>query len=282
MRSAVVGHVEWVEFVRVDHVPAAGEIVHSTSTWDLPAGGGAAAAGQLARLTGASTLYTALGDDDLGHRTVSQLENLGIRVETTFRPTRMRRAFTHVDVSGERTITVIGERLEPRGSDPLDWDALADTDAVYFTAGDLEALRAARRARILVGTSRVLGSFRGSGIQLDALVGSADDESETYRDGDLDPPPRLSVRTEGEAGGTFQEPGGEVQRYDAAPLPGPVVDRYGAGDSFAAALAYGLATGMDNRSAVDLAARCAAHVLTGNGPYEGQTSLGDQSRAGRA
>jgi ribokinase len=282
VRAAVVGHVEWVEFVRVDHVPAAGEIVHSTSTWDLPAGGGAAAAAQLARLAGSSTLYTALGDDDLGRRTVPELERLGIRVKTTFRPTRMRRAFTHVDARGERTITVIGDRLEPRGSDPLDWDALADTDTVYFTAGDLEALQAARRARILVGTSRVLDSFKGSGVRLDALVGSADDASESYQDGDLDPPPRLSVRTEGSAGGTFQEPGGEVQRYDAAPLPGPVVDRYGAGDSFAAALAYGLAAGMDNRTAVELAARCAAHVLTGHGPYEGQTSIADQSRAGRA
>ena len=189
------------------------------------------------------------------------------------------RTWTH---RGERTITVIGERLEPRGSDLLDWDALAKTDAVYFTAGDPDALRAARRARILVGTSRVLGSFKGSGVQLDALVGSADDDSESYEDGDLDPPPHLSVRTEGSAGGSFQQPGGEVQRYDAAPVPGPVIDRYGAGDSFAAALAYGLAAGMDSRSAIELAARCAAHVLTGSGPYEGQTSIADPTRAGRA
>ena len=29
VRVAVVGHLEWVEFVHVDHVPAAGEIVNS-------------------------------------------------------------------------------------------------------------------------------------------------------------------------------------------------------------------------------------------------------------
>ena len=29
MRVAVVGHVEWVEFVRVENVPRAGEIVHA-------------------------------------------------------------------------------------------------------------------------------------------------------------------------------------------------------------------------------------------------------------
>jgi ribokinase len=282
VRAAVVGHVEWVEFVSVDHVPVTGEIVHAGATWELPAGGGAAAAGQLARLAGSSTLYTALGDDQLSRRTVPQLERLGVRVQSTFRQTGMRRAFTHVDALGERTITVIGERLEPRGSDPLDWDALSETDAVYFTAGDASALRAARRARVLVGTSRVLDSFRGTGIQLDALVGSAADDSEAYVPGDLEPPPRLSVRTEGADGGTFQEAGGEVQRYSAAPLPGPILDRYGAGDGFAAALAYGLAAGMDHRGAIELAARCAAHILTGHGPYDGQISLGDPSRAGRA
>ena len=283
VRAAVVGHIEWVEFVHVDHVPVAGEIVHSSSSWELPAGGGGAAAGQLARLAGSSTFYTALGDDDLSARIRSELGILGIEVRAVTRPTTSRRAFTHVDATGERTITVIGERLEPSGSDPLDWDDLATTDAVYFTAGDPDALHAARRARVLVATSRVLNSLKGTGVRLDALVGSAADDSESYSEGDLDPAPLLSVRTEGAAGGTFQEPGGPVERYAAAPLPGPVADRYGAGDSFAAALAFGLALGMTRSAAVDLAARCAASVLTGRGPYEGQATMDDVERApGRA
>ena len=29
MRVAVVGHVEWIEFARVERVPAPGEIVHA-------------------------------------------------------------------------------------------------------------------------------------------------------------------------------------------------------------------------------------------------------------
>jgi ribokinase len=283
IRAAVVGHVEWVQFAVVDHVPAAGEIVHSTASWELPAGGGAAAAGQLARLAGSATLYTALGDDELATRVVPELANLGIEVRTTFRRTNTRRAFTHVDAMGERTITVIGERSEPRHSDPLGWDELGAIDAVYFTAGDTDALLAARSARVLVGTSRILDTFKGSGVQLDALVGSAADDSESYREGDLEPPPLLSVRTDGASGGTFRELGGPVERYPAAPLPGPVADRYGAGDSFAAALTFGLAAGMTARAAIDLAARCAASVLTGRGPYEGQPTLEDLGRAhGRA
>ncbi|MFB3739553.1 MAG: ribokinase, partial [Candidatus Velamenicoccus archaeovorus] len=66
MRVAVVGHVEWVEFAKVDHVPARGEIVHPTAWWEVPGGGGAVAAVQLARLAGGCTLYTALGDDATG------------------------------------------------------------------------------------------------------------------------------------------------------------------------------------------------------------------------
>lgn len=280
IKAAVVGHIEWVEFARVDHVPAAGEIIHAEGWWELPGGGGAAAAGQLAKLAGSATLYTALGNDELGHRVVPTLGRSAIRVETTYLDTPTRRAFTHVDRTGERTITVLGRRLEPRGSDPLDWGALAGTDAVYFTAGDRDALVSARRARVLVGTSRVLHAFKGSGIVLDALVGSAADASESYEEGDLDPPPRLSIRTEGEAGGTYREAGGPIHRYEAAPLPGPIADRYGAGDSFAAALAFGLAAGMPSEEAIGLAARCAAHVLTGHGPYEGQPTLVTLERAG--
>src|SRR6185312_15695945 len=52
MRVAVVGHVEWIEFARVERVPTPGEIVHASDAWQEPGGGGAVAAVQLARLAG--------------------------------------------------------------------------------------------------------------------------------------------------------------------------------------------------------------------------------------
>src|SRR5262249_57454969 len=57
MQLAVVGHVEWVEFARVDHMPEPGEIVHALETWEEPAGGGAVAAVQLAHLPGSGPLF---------------------------------------------------------------------------------------------------------------------------------------------------------------------------------------------------------------------------------
>src|SRR3954467_10883093 len=96
---ATVGHVEWVEFVRGDHVPAAGEIVHAHDSFEEPAGGGAGAAGQLARaaggraaaavqlarLAGGATLLTALGDDELARRTRARLAELGVTVHDATR-----------------------------------------------------------------------------------------------------------------------------------------------------------------------------------------------------
>jgi ribokinase len=103
-------------------------------------------------------------------------------------------------------------------------------------------------------------------VQLDALVGSGEDEGELYRPGDLDPPPRLVVTTSGALGGWVQ-PGGP---FRPAPLPGPVVDTYGAGDCFAAGLAFALGRGDTVEDAVVVAARCGAAVMTGRGPYEAQ------------
>jgi ribokinase len=270
VRAAVVGHVEWIEFGRVEHVPVAGEIVHVSESWMEPAGGGAVAAMQLCKLAGAATLYTALGDDEIGHRTKEGLEALGLRVDAIFRSEPQRRGFVHVDSAGERTITVIGSRLGPQAADPLPWQELAETDAVYFTAGDTGAAQAARQAGTLVSTARGLSTLAEAGVQLDALVASARDPGERYSPGDLEPPPLHVVRTAGAAGGEYETLDGDSGRWEAEPLPGPISDAYGCGDSFAAGLTFGLGSGLPIAEAAKLAARCGAACLTGRGPYRGQ------------
>lgn len=273
MRVAVVGHHEWIEALRVDHLPVAGEIVHAIPSWSAPAGGAPATAGQLFKLAGNVDLFVALGDDELGHRAKEEMQRMGFTVHSVFRDEPTRRGIVHIDDVGERTITVIGNRLHANGDDDLPWDLLDEAGACYFTAGDIGTLKHARRARVLVSTSRVLATLAGTGVKLDALVGSALDPGETYEDGDLAPPPHLVVRTGGAAGGTYQVAGEGEQRFAAVPVPGPIVDRYGAGDSFAGALTYGLGAGLSPKEAVGLAARCGAAVLTGAGPYETQLGL---------
>jgi ribokinase len=273
VRAAVVGHVEWVEFIRVPHIPTPGEIVHAARAWEEPGGGGAVAAVQLSKLAGACRFFTALSDSELGRRAKNDLEEMGVQLEAAKRDTFQRRAVTHIDEQGERTITVIGDRLNPYASDALPWDELADVDAVYFTGGDVDALRAARRAKVLVATSRILPLLAEAHVQLDVVIGSAADPAETYERGDIDPQPILAVRTEGARGGTYELIDGTTGWWSPAPLRGPIQDAYGCGDSFAAGLTFALARGMRVGDALDVAASCGAAVLTGNGPYEGQITF---------
>jgi ribokinase len=100
-------------------------------------------------------------------------------------------------------------------------------------------------------------------------VASAADRGELYEPGQLEPPPRAVVRTAGAKGGRWEAASGEGA-FEAAPLPGPVRDAYGCGDSFAAGLTYGLGARMSLPDALALGARCGAACLTGRGPYEGQ------------
>lgn len=274
MRVAVVGHLEWCEFAEVPHVPEAGEIVHAADTFEEPAGGGAVAAVQLRKLAGEAMLFTAFGDDEIGHRSDAELREHGVRVEGRYHPEPQRRAFVHL-TTGERTITVLGPRLGPSGTDELPWELLDDTDAVYVTAGDIEAVRQARRARTLVATPRGLETLAEAGVQLDALVSSGRDAGERYSPGDLDPAPRVVVRTLGATGGEWKTADGERGSWGPAPLPGPVRDSYGCGDSFAAGLTYGLGAGWPVQEAVELGAVCGAACLTGRGPYEAQHRLVD-------
>ena len=262
MKVAVVGHVEWIRFCRVERVPGPGDIAHSMEDWEQAGGGGGVAALQLARLAGDAMLFTSLGDDELGRRSREELELRGVRVFSTAVREPQRWAFTHVDETGERTITTVGRKLRPRGNDDsLPWHELHDADAVFFVAGDGDALRRARAARVLTATTRELAVLRRAAVQLDALIGSGKDEAERYHPGDLEPLPALVVTTSGALGG-WSQPGGP---YSAAAVPGPIEDTYGAGDCFAAGLTYALAASQGAAEAIAFAARCAAAALTGRG-----------------
>jgi ribokinase len=222
---------------------------------------------QLAGLAGSSMLFTAIGDDELGQRVVPELGQHGVTVHAALRPELQRRGFTYIDAGGERTITVIGERLGPRRSDDLPWDELAEADGVYFVSGDAAALRAARESDVLVATARSLATLAEARVELDALVRSRQDDGETYRPGDLDPPPKADVATAGAQGGSFTIGGGAPTHFPPAAAQGPLQDTYGAGDSFAAGLTYGLAGGLAMDEAVALAARSGAAALSRRGAH---------------
>ena len=269
-RFAVVGHVEWIEFGRFTHVPEPGEIIDASAWFSEAAGSAAVAAVQLAKLSGDVDFFTALGDDDRGRRAQERLTELGVRVHAARRDAMQRWGFVHLTDDGERTISILGERLVPHGDDELPWERLDGAAAVFVSGGDAAAMRHARRAELLVATPRAAESLRG--VRIDALVGSGKDRLEQLDPDALDPPPALVITTAGKEGGTWHGAEQREGTFKAAELPGPLVDEYGAGDTFAAGVTYALGSGYDTDTALEFAAQAGAANLTGRGPYEGQLS----------
>lgn len=274
-KVAVLGHVEWVQFARLDRVPLAGEIAHGRELFEEPCGGGAVAAVQLARLAGSAVFVTAVGDDEIGRRALARLGDLGVDVRAAVLDVPTRRAVTFLDDEGERTITTLGARIEPHGAvHTHQLAALKDVDAVYVTAGDEAAMRAARAAcRVVVANPRARQAL--GRIPLEAIIFSASDRVELDAAADAPAEAEMVAVTEGGSGGSWRLASGETGRWAPAKPPGERVDVFGCGDSFAAGVTYGLGAGMSRADALALGARCGATCMTGRGPYERQLSARD-------
>ena len=181
---------------------------------------------------------------------------------------------------GERTILIVGAPLHPRAEDPLPWELLASCDAVYFTGDDPATLKAARAARVLVVTARRRVALVRSGVRADVVVGSANDPREASALADYPVAPGALVLTEGPLGGSVATGAGTV-RFAAAPTPPLIGAAYGAGDTFAAALTWYVASGL---TVVDACAAAGVHgaaVLQGLDPREGHLPLGDPAMLGQ-
>ena len=149
---------------------------------------------QMARLNGSCDFFTTLGDDKLGHRAVEELAARGVTVHVEWSDAPTRRALTHIDRNGERTITTIGPKLRPSTLLPVD-----DVDTLFFVAGEVETLRSCRAARFLGATTREMPTLTAAGVHLDLLVGSGNDPGEAY-EGGLDA--ATVVMSDGSRGGT--------------------------------------------------------------------------------
>jgi ribokinase len=252
--------MEWVDFLRVDHLPVRGEVQAARREFTHAGGGAVVAAAVLAELGAEVEYFCAIGDDADGAAAEHELVERGIRVHAARRPTGTRQVLTLLDRDSERTIITLGERLQPEGADPLAWERLTGADGVYVTAGDLGAVRRARAARVLVASPRLRERLAGDDLRLDAVVFSTHDADEVAWARTLEPCTRLMVATEGARGGHWW--GESEGRWDAVAPPGPIRDAYGCGDSFAAGFTFGLASGMTVARAAEVGARCGADMLT--------------------
>ena len=265
LNLAVIGHVEWINFLNVDQLPKPGVISHSKKSLEYPAGGGAIIAKTLSELTfNQIHFFTALGNDEYGEKSFEILSNMGIKLHVVWRDKPTRRGFSLVDSLGERAITVIGERLAPEYKDNLEWRILKKMDGIFITASDSEILKIARSASVLCATPRVgLKIINESNILLDGLIGSNLDPGEIFSFSQLLVKPKYTIKTEGENGGIIF-PGG---RYKALKNKKPMVDSYGCGDSFAAGFLYGLASKWSIEKSLNLAKVLGRNSSEFFGPY---------------
>ena len=240
----------------VEHVPGPGEIVAASETWQEAAGGGGgrrrpalAPRGHGALLHGARRRTSSGGARRPSSRSAGS-RSRRLRRRAAAQGHHLRRR------AGERTITTIGPKLHPRGhDDSYPWRELARCDAVYFCAGDVDALVHARRARVLVATARELGDPADAVGRARRGRREREGRRERYRPGDLDPTPRLERDDVGRARRLGAAGRARSRRRRSRTRPG---DAYGAGDCFAAGLAFALGSGTRDSEALAFAARCGA------------------------
>ena len=265
LKFAVIGHIEWINFLEVDQLPKPGLISHSKKFEEYPAGGGSVIAKKLRELTNNEVhFFTALGNDFYGNQSLDILEKMGIKLHVAWREKPTRKGFSLIDSYGERSITIIGDRLAPNHKDNLDWSILNDMDGIFITAADAEIFKKSRIVEVLCTTPRVgISTINKSGVFVDGLIGSNLDPGEVYSLNELTSKPKFVIKTEGENGGLII-PGG---RYEAIKSKKIKVDSYGCGDSFAAGILYGLSSKWSIEDSLNLAKIMGRNCSELFGPY---------------
>ena len=266
LKLAVIGHVEWVTFLKVDQLPLAGHISHAKDCFEEPAGGAAVAAVQMSRLiNGPVDLITSLGKDSFGEKCYERLTELGLNLKVAWREKPTRKGISLISKDGERAITVIGDRLQPIASDNLPWNEMKNYDGIFITATDKEGIRLAREAKFLSATPRTgKKTLKNSKVKINALIGSALDPGEEINHDELIPKPDIYIATKGKSGGTIFP---YNQSYKSITPSSKEIDTYGCGDCFAGGVTTALSANLNLNQAIKIGAYCGAECSTHYGPY---------------
>ena len=279
---AVVGSLNIDLIAYAKRVPAAGETVIGDRFQMGFGGKGANQAVMAARLGGRVAMVGALGDDVYADMTFGNLARQRVGATHVARVKGSSGvAPIWVEPDGTNRIIVVGganDLVDPAAAA----DAVRSLDGVRVVVGQLEipqgvtaaAFRAAREA----GAVTILNPAPAAELAPDLLAAAdwlipnetefsilagvesfdPEDDGELVRfAGSLGP--RLAI-TLGARGAAAVGRDGSVARVPAQRVN--AVDTTGAGDAFVGAFAYGLAAGLDERSALRLGILCASDSVT--------------------
>ena len=181
-----------------------------------------------------------------------------------------RRGWVFLDDSGERTITILGERHRPhrRRSAAVGAAARRRRRVLHRRRRRRAARRARRAPRRRDAARRRRRCARASSSTCScgprSIPASATPARTSIRRRGGSSPPRAATAAPGPA------PRTSSGSWHTVELPGPRRDAYGAGDSFAGALTWALGDGRKLDDALHVAARAGAAKMTGRAGYDGQ------------
>lgn len=283
MKIAVVGSYGAGLTMRIPHAPNAGETVGGGEFDEGPGGKGSNQAIGAARLGASVSLLTAIGDDDFGRAAVELWRRERVdadRVIVGRRPTMV--GFILVEPSGENRIAIAPGALDELDADRVngfrEHIAAADVLVVSMEIPESAVVQALRLGRAL-GTTTLLNPAPARPIPDDiwtsidvltpneseapVLLGLPADHGRSEHELVAALHARTGgtiILTRGGRGALICDAAGVVDTVPPAPVTG-VVDTTGAGDSFTAALAVGIAEGRQIGDAARFAALAGAHTV---------------------
>ena len=244
MKIAVLGSINIDLVASAERLPCPGETVAGSDFRREPGGKGANQACAAARLGSDVTMFGAVGSDADGDLALAGLRAAGVHighVRQVDAPTGV--ALIATDGHGENQIVVCpGANNAVAPPDDTAFDMLiaqleisVDVVEAAFTATDAFTVLNASPARALperlIERADLIVVNEHEHVALDGLRGA-----------------RRVVVTYGSGGSALYEYG--ERRFAVPAVPAPVVNSVGAGDAYCAAVALGMASGADARSAL--------------------------------
>lgn len=303
-RVLVIGSLNCDYVIDVPKMPQIGETLLCDSFEMIPGGKGANQAYALGKLGGIVSMLGAVGSDSVGTLLRENLASVG--VDTS----RMKRAegentgtaFITVDGMGRNSIIVV-----PGANSTVDIPYIEE-NADLLEACDLVLLQmeipmetvvyAAKKAKSLGKTVildpapartdipqelyECIDFIKPNEVELGTLVGDRQAEERLEASAALLQSRGVKnvVVTLGDKGAFLRDEEGNVRHFSAE-QDIQAVDTTAAGDSFTAALAYGLSAGCDVHEAIDLAIRVSGIVVTRKGAQTSIPSMDQVREAAR-
>lgn len=293
-RIAVVGSLNMDLVLTMPRMPRIGETMQGDDIHYISGGKGANQAVGCARLGADVTMIGAVGNDGFGNQILTRMEQFGVSTDAiAVLPDVATGTATIMHTQGDNCIVIIpaangrnsADSVTSRRSDIAEADALIVQLEIPLPAVDA-ALRIAREAGVptvinpapalpLSDEQIGLGDyFTPNETEFEFYCGSpASTEDELFaqmRAWGRRFPGQTLIVTRGKHGISC------LAGEEIVTVPAPlvrVVDTTGAGDSFNAALCYGLAAGWNLEQTLPLAVKAASHSVTIFGAQDGMPSM---------